>query len=172
MMARNGDLKAGVLEHFQRGPARLRLKIIVESIHPQNDVTILRWPAIFCKSRYIIFSRPSAKRGGRECRYLPLWRETQNAFDNVAQAGGGNEEVRHARRKRGEPRPLIDHAESVRTNWAEPAYVVVRQEFGLIRRYVDVDRALRLAGFASEAQVEGFLYIFIPPAIPQHFALE
>ncbi len=37
----------------------------------------------------------------------------------------------------------------------EPAGVVVREELGLVGGHVDVDRAVALAAFAGQAQVQG-----------------
>jgi hypothetical protein len=74
-------------------------------------------------------------------------------------------------------REAIHEAEGVVLGLAEAVAVVVGQKFGLIGGDVDVDGALALAGFAGEAEVEGFADGVVLPICgltlgPQDFAFE
>src|SRR2546423_5674241 len=65
-----------------------------------------------------------------------------------------SEEVRHTRRRRGEPRGMVDQPEGVRVSRTQPALVVMREELGLQRRHVDADRTVLRTALAGEAEVE------------------
>ena len=88
--------------------------------------------------------------------------------------GRPGEEVGEPRRARSRGAPS---GGSIRSACADrgrqPALVVVGEELGLVRRHVHADRALRLAGLAGEAQVEGAPDLLALPAAaddlaPQH----
>src|SRR5205814_10458401 len=54
-------------------------------------------------------------------------------------------DVRHVRRERGQPRPHREPAQRVVVTRPKPALVVVGQELRLVRRHVDLYRAVVLA---------------------------
>src|SRR5262249_4926098 len=67
--------------------------------------------------------------------------------------------------ERAEARPLVDEAERIGVPRPPAALVVVRQELGLVRRDVDVDRAVALASLASETEGEGALHALVFPSV-------
>src|SRR5262249_57823672 len=74
---------------------------------------------------------------------------------------------------RGGTRPPVDEAEGIRLARAGPARPVVVQELGLVGRHVDVDRAVRLASLARQAEVERLLDARVAPtAAADRVALE
>src|SRR5438874_1351587 len=57
--------------------------------------------------------------------------------------------------------------------WAQSMLVIMRKELGLVRRHIDVHRAIGLAPFAGETKIQRVLYAFIAPAIfPNQIAIE
>ena len=62
-------------------------------------------------------------------------------------------------------RPEIDIAEGIGTARAEPAFVIMRQEFGLVSGDIDTDRTLGFASLTGQAEVERFLHFFAAPAV-------
>src|SRR5207302_2648917 len=55
--------------------------------------------------------------------------------------------------------------------WTRPSLVVMREKFRLIGRHIDADRAIALASFAAEAQVQRPLDVLILPAATDHLPL-
>src|SRR5437667_168369 len=53
---------------------------------------------------------------------------------------------------------------------ADAAFVVMREEFGFVRRYIDADRAIALAAFAAQAEIKRVLDFFAAPAVADDFA--
>ena len=44
-------------------------------------------------------------------------------------------------------------------------FVIMREEFRLVRGHINIHRAIGLASFASEAKIERVLHAFVAPAI-------
>src|ERR1700730_7616780 len=99
-------------------------------------------------------ARPSAKIEAGKLRYLTLWCQPQNQSQQVPQSWELTEEIGDSRSKRAQPRPSINHAKGVGSQRTPLTFVIVRKEFRLVGRNVDVRRALRFAGFARKAQIE------------------
>ena len=52
-------------------------------------------------------------------------------------------------------------------------FVIMREEFRLVRGHINIHRAIGLASFAREAKIKRVLHAFIAPAIfPQRIAVE
>ncbi len=67
--------------------------------------------------------------------------------------------------------PAVDAAEGVVGERARVVFVVVGEELGLVGGHVDRDGALGLAGFAGEAEVEGFTNLLVVPVVGEDLAL-
>src|SRR5207244_5458107 len=76
------------------------------------------------------------------------------------------------RRQRRGTRAPVDETHGVGAARAEAAFVVMRQEFGLVSGQVDIDRALALTALAGEAKVERLLYVFVLPTPVKRAALQ
>ena len=104
---------------------------------------------------------------GREAGQRALLGDAEDGLDGVRDSWRGERKVREARsearNQRREVREAIHEAEGVVLGLAEAVAVVVGEKFGLIGGDVDVDGALALAGFAGEAEVEGFAYAVVVP---------
>ena len=55
--------------------------------------------------------------------------------------------------------------------WARLVFVVMGEELSLVGGHVDGDGALGLAGFAGEAEVEGFADLLVCPLVGEDFVL-
>ena len=73
---------------------------------------------------------------------------------------------------RSQPRPPVDPAHGIGVPGPQPAFVIVREKLGLVRRHVDIDRTIALAAFAGQAQIERFADRLALPAVGQHVAVE
>ncbi len=71
----------------------------------------------------------------------------------------------------GEAGEDVDAAEGVVEERARGVFVVVGEEFGLVGGHVDGDGALGFAGFAGEAEVEGFANLLVGPLVGEDFVL-
>ncbi len=97
--------------------------------------------------------------------------DVEEGFDDFADAGGVVDGVDEAGREGGQVGPEVDASEGVVGEWAVSAFVVVGEELGLVGGHVDGDGALGLAGFAGEAEVEGFADLLVLPLLGEDFAL-
>ena len=86
-------------------------------------------------------------------------------FRDVAQERKLGGQVDQARRVRCEARPQVDVAESVGAARAHAALIIMRQKFGFVGGDVNADRAIALASFAGEAEVERLFDFFAAPAV-------
>jgi len=121
---------------------------------------------------WLVVGELGAERSGREARHAPLGVDPGHALGQRPQAGQGDGEVGQARGVGGESGPAVDHADGVGSPGAPVALVVVREELGLVRGHVHVDRAVGLAALAGEAQVEGVLHPLVLPPVADDLALE
>ena len=114
---------------------------------------------------------PGRERRRGEPRDLPLRRHPAEPFQ---QPGGSRrrDPVDRARRESREPGPHRQPAHRpVRGRpRPRPPRVVVMRELRLVRRHVHVDRAVRQAALAGQAQVERVTYLGRAPAVGHHLA--
>ncbi len=89
----------------------------------------------------------------------------------VREDGGVVDGVDEARGEGGEAGEDVDAAEGVVEEGAAGAFVVVGEELGLVGGHVDGDGALGFAGFAGEAEVEGFADLLVGPLVGEDFVL-
>ena len=75
----------------------------------------------------------------------------------------------HPRRR---ARPPIDQSRGIGVARAQPALVIVRQELRLVRGHVHLHRAIVLAAFARQAEVERFADRLVAPAALDHIAAD
>src|SRR5580692_1555475 len=67
--------------------------------------------------------------------------------------------------------PQIDIPECIGAAPAQTAFIVMRQEFGLVGRNIDANGAVTLASLAGQAEVERPLHFLAAPAVVDDFAL-
>jgi hypothetical protein len=112
---------------------------------------------------------------------LALLGYAEGGLDEVRYAGDGEGEIGEAWGDAGDEgggeRQAIHKSEGVVLGFSETVAVVVGEEFCFVGGDVDVDGALALAGFAGEAEVEGFADGVVLPICgltlgPQDFAFE
>src|SRR6202790_5169412 len=173
MNLRDADAETRSLEHLQRCAARVRMKVIVKSIRPQNHLTSWRYYSLVLSgSGNMILPGPLLESGPGELRHAPLGSQMQEALQNVAEARWLAKKVGDAPRNRAELRPAVDHSKGICMQRTRSLFVIVRQEFCLIRRDIHVGRAFRFAGLAGEAQIERAFHMFVLPGVMHHLALQ
>ena len=100
-------MEARGLENFERGTARIGMKVIVERIRPQDNFALVlcsggRSPGVFPEAGNSIFSSPVLECGAGELRHAPLRGQVQRALQEVAEtrrlAGRRLREIRAQRR--------------------------------------------------------------------------
>src|SRR5437016_10024847 len=67
---------------------------------------------------------------------------------------------------------MFDQSKGISFKWSPFVFVIVRQKLRFVGCNIDVCRAFRLAGFARETELQGFLNVFVFPAVAYHLALE
>ncbi len=92
-------------------------------------------------------------------------------LDEGADYGCVVEGVDEFGREGGKARELIDAGEGVVEEGARGMLVMVGEELGFVGGHVDGDGALGFAGFAGEAEVEGFADLLVGPSIGEDFVL-
>src|ERR1700722_13014712 len=120
-----------VRKHFKCSSTRLRLKVIVEGVWPEDH----SWSAIFCTR---LLRSPLLEVDRSELRRLPWGREVEGFLQPELRARGVVQEVGDTRSKRTQRRPAIDHAESVGVQWASLSLVVMGQKLCFIRGEIHV----------------------------------
>src|SRR6185312_1667830 len=55
---------------------------------------------------------------------------------------------------------------------AQTTFPIMRQEFRLVGRHIDVDRTIALTPLAGETQVQRFLYVVIAPPVGDDVAVQ
>src|SRR5438105_1798222 len=140
------------------------MKVIVESIGPENHAG----------SRIAVeTSAPiSSKWLRRENRYLTFRCDSRKTFSHFCQPWSLREEIGQPRGIACELRPPVNPSHRVGRHRTPVVLVIMRKEFRFVGSHVDVDRAFRLARFASEAQVERLANMFVLPASGQRIPLE
>ena len=73
---------------------------------------------------------------------------------------------------RGDARPDMNQSHRVGMARTQFAFVIMREKFRLVSRHVHVHRAIRLAAFAREAQIQTLFDFFAFPAVVNDFALQ
>ena len=79
--------------------------------------------------------------------------------------------VHQARDIRSQPGPDVDIGEGVVAARAQPAFIVVRKELGLVSGQVNAHGTIALAAFAGEAKIQRLFHGLVAPAVPDHVAL-
>ena len=97
--------------------------------------------------------------------------DVEDLFDDGAEDGGVVDGVDDAWGVAGEAREDVDAAEGVVRERTGFVFVVVSEEFGLVRSHVDGDRALGFAGLAGETGVERLLDLFVLPLVGKDLTL-
>src|SRR5258708_27123509 len=97
-----------MFQDFERGAARLWMKIIIEGVDPQQHFPLFGgW--MFVEQCRPLPSRPSPKIQAGKSRKLTLWRETQNQSQQMPQSWNMAEKVCDARRERSKTLPTINN---------------------------------------------------------------
>ncbi len=94
-----------------------------------------------------------------------LGRDVSDKLHDIANEWQLRSEIHEARSIRREPRPEIDIAEGVGIQRAHAAFVIVRKKFCFVGGDVNADRAVALAAFAGEAEIERVFDLFAAPSI-------
>src|ERR1700680_5018654 len=97
MNLRDDHVESRALKNFQCCPARLRMKVIVERIGPQNDVALSgrrRRSVGSSEGGNPLLLGPTLERGRGKRRHAPLRPQMQNARQNGPEAGPTAEKVR------------------------------------------------------------------------------
>ncbi len=161
VMLREGDAEAGVGEDLVGGSHGGGVEVVVEGVGPEEDVG----------GGGGLGGAGFAGEGFAEAGEGSVGVDVEEGFDDFADAGGVVDGVDEARREGGEVGPEVDASEGVVGERAVGAFVVVGEELGLVGGHVDGDGALGLAGFAGEAEVEGFADLLVLPLLGEDFAL-
>ena len=114
---------------------------------------------------FLAAAEPLLEGFGSEDRDRALVGNSGDQFRDVAeerQLGGKIHEAGSVRR---EARPEIDVAEGIGAARADAAFIIMREELGLVGGDVHVDGAIALASLAGEAEIERLLDFFAAPAI-------
>ena len=82
------------------------------------------------------------------------------------------EKIGDAWYRRCKSRPTIDFSKRVCPQRPALALIVVRKEFRSVGSNIDIRRALGLARFAGETQIERFFDVLVFPAVAKDFALQ
>ena len=149
-LAWNRDL---ITRRFEDIDGRYRgfgMEVIVERVGPEENAAIRLNGASPSKLRH--------ERLSRIARHLALRRDAEQRLRQR------HHQICRARRERCQSRPSMDPSHGVRSDGAQSCRVVVRQKLGLVRRHVDVDRAVALASLAGEAQIECVFDRLVAPA--------
>ncbi len=86
----------------------------------------------------------------------------RNAYDVLDQRAcdrTGQDGIGQRRSERAQPRKPVGKAKDVVMQWMHPSLIVLRQKLRLISCHVYLHRALALAGFATEAEIERFMHV-------------
>ena len=161
---RDDDLAAGRLEDLDRGLGNLRMEVVVERVDPEDHPVARRLAG---SNRAGGRRAPTPRRSEAlvgEPRDLALRRDAADGLEHPAQQRGMGDRVHQPRHPRREAGPPMDQAHRVRRPRSEPTGVVMRSELRLVRRHVDVDRALAFAALARQAQVERLFDVVVAPA--------
>ena len=135
------------------------MKVIIERIRPENDGRL-----IFISKRLLL--EPVQERFSRKTGNGALLRHPRNILRQAAQPRCLRKPVDYRGRMGREPGPAVYPAKRVGLAGASAVFIVVRQEFGLVRRHIDIDRTISLAAFAGQAEVERFLhFLALPPTL-------
>src|ERR1700687_2419731 len=112
MNLRDADLKTRALKYFKGSATRVRMKVIVKRIRPQNDLAFVKrcrgWmPGRFFQAGNPILPGPLLESGPGELRHAPLRGQVKSALQDVTEARRLAEKIGDARSNRSELRPAI-----------------------------------------------------------------
>ena len=116
--------------------------------------------------------KPALERRHREGRHPALWCDSDYPLREIAEARRLGEKVGEPGRPTGEAGPQEDEAECISHQRSRPSRVVVRQELRFVGRHIHIHRALTLAGFTGQTEVERFFDGVVPPAGADGIALQ
>src|SRR5438105_4433800 len=112
--------------------------------------------------------KPASKWLRGERRNASFQRNARHHLGNVAQERQLSSEIGQPGSKGGQPCPQINIPKRVSTERTRSPLVVMREKLCLISCYIDADRAIALASFASQAEVQSGLDVLILPASSDH----
>ena len=104
--------------------------------------------------------------------HVALLRDAGQFLCERAEDGGLGGEVDERRDAGAQGGPLVDQAHGVGVVGAEAAFVEVGEELSFVGGDVDGDGAVAFAALAGEAEVEGFLDLFVAPGVGDRVAAE
>jgi hypothetical protein len=108
---RQHHLAPRVLEQLGGRNRRLRMKVVVEGIRPEHDLsTSGRGPS----SGALACSKPGDECLVRKARQRSPLRDASDGFDHIRQPGRLRKQIDRVRRVRGEMRPAVDEPHRVR----------------------------------------------------------
>src|SRR6185503_20860301 len=164
MLIQYYDFASSLLQDFDRGLRCFRHEIVVERVCPQKDLG----PGT--RSRPALM-KPILEGLGRERRNLPFLWNTRGHLRQRPKPWQLREQVRESRSPRRQPRPFVDPSKCIGVNRTHPSLPVMREEFRFAGRHVHIDGTISLAALARQAQVKGFLHVFVPPTLANDVAM-
>ena len=149
------------------------VEVVVEGVGPEEDFGCGRRECGTAVAAAACVAGEAAvgSEGFCEAREAALRMDVESFLDEGADDWRVVDGVDEARGEGGEVGEAIDAAEGVVGERAGFAFVVMSEELGLVGGHVDGDGALALAGFAGEAEIEGFLDLFVLPLIGEDLTL-
>ena len=160
---------AGRLKDLNGGFCGVREEVIVEGIGPEDN----RWAwVIFTAGACGTFPEPCGECFASECRHFAFLGDAADGFGDAGEKGSLGNKVDDFGVMRSHLCPAGDLSHGIRAGRTHAVFVVVMQELGLVSRDIYIDRAVSLASFAGEAQVERIFYMFIVPAVLDYFSAQ
>ena len=162
------DLPARVLDRLDAGHADVGVQVVVERVGPQHDAA----PAGVAGPAPLL--PPLLQRHRGEGRQVALLVEATDPLDQPGQARGLGHGVGDLGDAGRDPRGLVDEPEGVGVPGPPAAHAleVLVEELGLVRRHVDVDRAVVGAALAGQAQVQRVVDLPRLPPVGDDVALQ
>src|SRR5260370_2359522 len=115
---------------------------------------------------------PAMETDRRQPRDCSFRRQPKRPVQQLPQYGSLCEEVGKARRDGSQSRSSVNSSKGVRLQRPPPVFIIVREKLRLVCRNIHICRALGLAGFARQTQIQRLLDVFIFPAVTYDLSLE
>src|SRR5256885_984325 len=100
------------------------------------------------------FAKPLLEGFHSKSREISLGSDPGHPFSQAAEQRILGKEVGQARGATGGARPFRDESKGVSRARTQPPVIIMREKLGLVSRHIHVHRAIPLAAFAGETEVE------------------
>src|ERR1700723_3424858 len=173
MLFGDSDAEAGSGEHLMSGTHGGWMEVVIEGVGPEKNFGGGRGEcgAAVTAAARVAGQTAVGSEGFGEAREGALRVDVKRFFDEGVKDGGVVDGVDEVRGEAGETGEDVDAAEGVVRERTGFVFVVVSEEFGLVRSHVDGDRALGFAGLAGETGVERLLDLFVLPLVGKDLTL-